>query len=343
MTTYDAIKLDTSNLPGIVTAKKIISFYPYYGSKSSKIAPEGQEITYLKELTFLGDASINNIAGKESIREIAFVADAALLSVAPYFHFGGLTLGSKFSFVLTTPEFYLEDIVEVAGATFSAVCPNLKFGYNTLLSNGIYINAGLSLTGKLTYLSDSQFIIFGVPDTGKDILISIATTSAEAVVVKSIYVYSGISTVINTIPSFEAISIAIAGNLSVELPMLTVSGYGGATGAVTLPLIECEGTGRVGILGNFAELLPKIACSGSGITSVHGNFQETLSLLTCVGTGILGASGNSDITLPVIEVEATGYTEGSGDAAITLPMIECYGTGIAGERFDDVILRHSRY
>jgi len=343
MTTYDTIKIDTSDLPGIVSAKKIVTFYSYYGCKSSKVAPAGQEVTYTEEIDFLGDCSVSSVGGKETFREMVFSADAAMVATAPYFHYGAALLSGKISVVLTTPEFYLEEIIERAGATFSAVCPNLKFGYTIMLTDGTYATSGQSLTGKLIYLANNQFAVSGVPDTGKDIFTSTAETSAEAIVVKSIYTYSGISAVMNTIPSFEVVTLAVAGNLDIELPKITVSAYGGATGAITLPLIECAATGLIGILGEWDEALPLLECSGTGTVSIAGELQEDLPLLECYGTGIRGASGDLDIELPLITIEATGHAAADADADITLPSIVCYGTGKVGERFTDEILRHSRY
>jgi len=343
MTTYDAIILDTLDFPEIISSKKIVPFYNYYSCKSSKIAPEGLEVIYLEELVFSGIAQYNCFAGKEIFREVAFLTNVELFTIAPYFHFGELLLACKDFLVLETPEFYIEHLIETAGVTFSVVCPNLKFGYNTLLSDGILTTEGLSLTGKLIYLTDGQFVSFGVPDTGKDILISTAAVAVTGFIIKSIFVYNGNSAVTNTIPSFEVITLAVAGNTNVQLKIMTISAYGGATGAITFPFLDCSSTGLLGISGNYNDFLPLIACNSSGTVSLTGTTQEILPLFNCNATAFLGPLGNVAIFLELIELESTGQVAIVANGNIIFPVIICYGRGRVVGRFTDEILRHSRY
>jgi len=343
MTTYDAIDL-TQGLPfTIVSTVKVLPFFTYYHAKNSSVAPTGPENTYIEGITLSSFGTYNLLTGRERYKDIALLTESAFVINTPYFHFGDVSLLNSCTFVSDTPSFYLENIVEVAGVTFSVICPNLKFGYTALLADGTVVTEGLSLTGKLVYSANGQFLSFGVPDTGRDVFASTAAMEVAGFIVRPIFIYNGISAVTNTIPEFEVITLAIAGNLDTTLEVMTISAYGGWAGAATLSLLTCDATGLVGMLGGCTDFLPLLECTGTGTVTTIGVLEETIPMLTCTATAILGMDSTADISMPVLEITGTGFIAGSATCDITIPSITCYSNGKVAGRFTDEILRHKRY
>ncbi len=120
--------------------------------------------------------------------------------------------------------------------------------------------------------------------------------------------------------------------LDATLPMLTLTGYGGANAALFIPhlTISSAGTGPVKH-GDAAMLLPMLTLNAGGSASMRltapaltvigyggANMHATLQALTLSATAHNSAGENSaDVTLPHLTLNA----HGGANATMTLPML----------------------
>lgn len=129
--------------------------------------------------------------------------------------------------------------------------------------------------------------------------------------------------------------------VNVSLPVFTVSALGAPLYDVALTLPALVITARGG--GYVVVTLPTLDSVGTGIQGKVCNLVQDLPILRIAATGVTGCIGSLSEALESLEVTAGGYVDTDGSAAATLIAIEVYATGIAVDRFEDYILRHSRW
>jgi hypothetical protein len=105
-------------------------------------------------------------------------------------------------------------------------------------------------------------------------------------------------------------------------PSLQCLAYGNYFGQATLSRLSASANGRVGKIATLAVAWPKIRISAHGLT---------------------GVLGDADFIWVELQGESEGYIIPEGSAIGSLPFLIADGYGTADDRFDDYILRHSRW
>jgi hypothetical protein len=254
-----------------------------------------------------------------------------------------VTAATKGSDGNETPGFTFGDVITETGSVTVITSSSPSYGTVTATSSSTIVAFGSNLTTTLVIDSETGATFEAWVFTGKIVALSGSGIDIDGEVVTALYPYDGYCTVGSTLVVLETLTLTVEGNLTVTLPVMTMEAYGGATGEMIFPSLECAATGITAITGNWNEALPFLTCSGIGTVSINGELQENLFLVECLATGVLGITGNLAADLPLLEITAAGHAEGSGTAEITFPVLACYGTGNVDGRFDSTILRHSRY
>lgn len=130
-----------------------------------------------------------------------------------------------------------------------------------------------------------------------------------------------VSAVLNLIPYVEGIT----GELSVTLPLMQVSMYGGGYLGITIPKISFYATGYSNPVGSLTVTIPRFSFSATAVQEILGSLNVTIPPFIFKGTGFISGIGNISATIPAIKFSATGITGVVGVLNVNIPVFSFLG------------------
>ncbi len=138
-----------------------------------------------------------------------------------------------------------------------------------------------------------------------------------------------------TLPAFAAlVEASQAGTIEIELPALTAELLGSARAEATVPSLEVDLSGVVGIVINGDATLPSLTAAGTGTVEIIGDIEATLPTIRTAMQGTAGKIASLAATLPSLEASLIAHPGSDGDINVTIPGIIALGNVWESGRFD---------